>query len=215
VDDRDPGAELADELRQLIETLQVTDVPESDLEALVDDVRNARDRLSAYARRTSWYEADALDAEGAFDLIASRDGSRTVTHIHRSPITGRYNGAAPPLAIEMIDDDERPRSVGTVTFTATHEGAPGIVHGGWIAAVLDEALAWAQPLSGVAGFTGTITVRFRAPAPTYTPLHLTGWVDRIDGRKVYVVGTCEAGGTLVAEAEAVFISPASLAARRS
>lgn len=208
MDQRDPAAELADELRQLIETLQVTDVPESDLVELVDGVRRARGLLSVYARRTSWYEADARDAEGAFELISSQDRSRTATHLHRSPVTGRYNGAAPPLDIAMIDDDERPRSEGTVTFTATHEGAPGIVHGGWIAAVLDEALAWAQPLSGVAGFTGTITVRFRAPAPTYAPLHLTGWVDRIEGRKVYVLGTCEAGGALVAEAEAVFISPA-------
>lgn len=203
---RDPAAEVADELRQLIETLQVADVPRSDLEAVVEDVRNARTRLSAYARRKSWYEGDALDAADA--LVANDDRPRTVSHIHRSPVTGSYNGAAPPLAIAMIDDDERPRSEGTVTFSATHEGAPGVVHGGWIAAVLDETLAWAQPLSGVVGFTGTITVRFRAPAPTYTPLHLVGWVDRIEGRKIYVLGTCEADGTLVAEAEAVFVSPA-------
>ena len=206
MDDLDTAGILADELRGLIETLQVADVPDGELASVVADVRNARDRLAAYPRRTSWYAADGPDTEAVFDLGAEHD--RTVSHVHRSPVTGRLNAAAPPLEITTIADDDRPRTEGVVTFTATHEGAPGIVHGGWIAAVLDETLAWAQPLSGVAGFTGTITVRFRAPAPTYTPLQLMGWVERVEGRKIYVSGTCEASGTLVAEAEAIFISPA-------
>ncbi len=206
MDDLETAGTLADELRRLIEALQVTDAPEADLQSIVDDVRGANARLAAFPRRTSWYAANGPDVEGVFDLTKKEE--RTISHVHRSPVTGRLNAAAPPLSIATVADDERARAEGTVTFTATHEGAPGIVHGGWVAAVLDEVLAWAQPLSGVAGFTGTITVRYRAPAPTYAPLHLTAWVDRVEGRKIFVVGTCEASGTLVAEAEAIFISPA-------
>ena len=206
MDDLGPAEALADELRRLIETLQVTDVPAGDLEAIAADVRSTNERLASLPRRTSWYAAGAPNTEGVFDL--SGDHDRTVTHVHRSPVTGWLNAAAPPLSIRTVTDDGDPRSEGSVTFTATHEGAPKIVHGAWIAGVLDEVLAWAQPLSGVAGFTGTITVRYRTPAPTYTPLQLVARVDRVEGRKIYVTGTCEADGTLVAEAEAVFISPA-------
>jgi acyl-coenzyme A thioesterase PaaI-like protein len=206
VDDFGEAGALADELRRLIETLQVTDVPDEDLEAIAADVRIANGRLAQLPRRVSWYAPDGPDTEGVFDLAGEHD--RSISHVHRSPVTGRLNPAAPPLSITTIADDGDPRSEGTVTFTATHEGAPGVVHGAWIAGVLDEVLAWAQPLSGVAGFTGTINVRYRAPAPTYTPLHLTGRVDRVEGRKIFVAGTCEADGTLVAEADAVFIAPA-------
>jgi len=202
---RDRADELAIELRRTIETLQVTDVPVDELVVLVDALRSWHERLADVPRRTSWYVDGTFELEQVFDVTGA--GGREVSHVHHSPISGRLNAAAPPLEIAMITDDARPRAVGTVEFTATYEGGPGIVHGGWIAAAMDELLGHAQPLAGIAGFTGTITVRYRAPAPTYTPLRLEAWVDRIDGRKIFVSGTCHAGETLVAEAEAICISP--------
>jgi acyl-coenzyme A thioesterase PaaI-like protein len=206
VDDFGTAGALADELRRLIETLQITDVPEADLGALLADLRVWHGRVADLPRRTSWYLDDSLSPAEVFDVTAY--GGREVSHVHRSPILGRLNAASPPLEIEMVTDDERPRAEGSVTFTATHEGGPGIVHGGWIAAVMDEMLGMAQPLSGIAGFTGTITVRYRSPAPTYATLHLVARVDHVEGRKIFMSGTCHAGEVLVAEAEAVCISPA-------
>jgi acyl-coenzyme A thioesterase PaaI-like protein len=94
-----------------------------------------------------------------------------------------------------------------VTLTATHEGAPGTAHGGIVAALCDEILGLAQPLAGVAGYTGTLTVRFRAPTPTYAPLVLKAWVDRVDGRKIFMAGTIRSGEMLCAEAEGIYVSP--------
>jgi acyl-CoA thioesterase FadM len=67
--------------------------------------------------------------------------------------------------------------------------------------------------------TGTLTVRYRSPTPLHLELGLRGWVERVEGRKIFTRGTLHADGRLCAEAEAVFISIdfraiAALAGRR-
>jgi acyl-CoA thioesterase FadM len=64
----------------------------------------------------------------------------------------------------------------------------------------------AQSLGGQPGMTGTLTVRYVRPTPLRTELHMVGWVERVEGRKIFCRGTIHAGETLCAEAEAVFIS---------
>jgi hypothetical protein len=93
---------------------------------------------------------------------------------------------------------------GTVVFGAAYEGPPGHVHGGLVAAMFDELLGFAQ-LS--AGFTGTLTVRYRKPTPLHKTLTMKAWPDRVDGRKRIIKGTCHDGETLLSEAEGLFIAP--------
>ena len=75
-----------------------------------------------------------------------------------------------------------------------------------LAAAFDEVLGMAQSLSGQAGFTGTLTIRYRSPTPLYEDLRFRAWVDRVEGRKIFTSGTCHAGERLTAEAEGIFIS---------
>jgi hypothetical protein len=41
--------------------------------------------------------------------------------------------------------------------------------------------------------------------PLHTPLRFEAWVERIDGRKVFVRGLCHAAGELLTESEAIFV----------
>jgi acyl-coenzyme A thioesterase PaaI-like protein len=107
----------------------------------------------------------------------------------------------------IVETDRGARLRGEATLSAVYEGAPHTVHGGVVSALFDELLGYAQQTARVAGYTGTIKTVFRAPTPTYTPLALEAWVDRVDGRKIFVVGTLHAGDLLCAEAEGIFISP--------
>jgi acyl-coenzyme A thioesterase PaaI-like protein len=102
-----------------------------------------------------------------------------------------------------IDDD---RVVGRVTFGSAYEGPPGCVHGGYVAAMFDELLGGAQSLSGHAGMTGTLTIRYLRPTPLHTELQLEATVDRVEGRKIFCKGTCHVDGEKVSEAEGIFIS---------
>ena len=53
-------------------------------------------------------------------------------------------------------------------FTEQYEGPAGGVHGGVLAASFDEILGIAQMAAGVAGYTGTLEVRYLAVTPLHT-----------------------------------------------
>ncbi|CAK7272777.1 hypothetical protein SEPCBS57363_005319 [Sporothrix epigloea] len=98
-------------------------------------------------------------------------------------------------------------------------GHPDIVHGGFVATLLDEALAWccfkAVPY-GIA-MTATLDVNYRAPTPADSYLVLRAHTEKVEGRKAIVKGRLEIlsdpgssePGTLLAEASGLFVSPRS------
>lgn len=87
-----------------------------------------------------------------------------------------------------------------------HEGAPGLIHGGVLAAAFDESLGTAPYfLAQKICVTGTLNVVYRKPVPIGVELSVEGWVEQVDGRKVHVAGKAYSGGTFVAEATAIFI----------
>jgi acyl-coenzyme A thioesterase PaaI-like protein len=95
---------------------------------------------------------------------------------------------------------------GAVTFGPQYEGAPTCVHGGFIAAYFDEVLGVAQSTTGNPGMTVNLTVDYRSPTPINKPLVFNGWVERVERRKIFTVGTLHHGETLCAEAHAIFVS---------
>ena len=96
--------------------------------------------------------------------------------------------------------------VGEVTYGAAYEGPPSCVHGGFIAAGFDEVLGFAQALTGRPGMTARLEVQYRSPTPLHQPLRYEGRIDRVEGRKIFAVGTLHHGDTLCAEAQALFVS---------
>lgn len=87
-----------------------------------------------------------------------------------------------------------------------YEGAPGVVHGGIQATLLDETLGQAAH-QGDDPDLDVVTVdfrlRYRRPCPTLVPLRVRGRLLRTEGRDVFVEGEIvdEAGEVLtVAEA---------------
>ena len=87
-----------------------------------------------------------------------------------------------------------------------HEGFTGVVYGGIITAVLDEAMAWAVYARGVWTMTGRIEVRFRRPVAIGVPTRAVGRVVADRGRVLDVAGELrrEADDALLAEATAIF-----------
>lgn len=54
--------------------------------------------------------------------------------------------------------------------------------------------------------TGTLTVRYRRPTPLGRPLTFAAYLDRVEGRKIFVRGTLHDADVLCAEAEGIFIA---------
>jgi acyl-coenzyme A thioesterase PaaI-like protein len=122
--------------------------------------------------------------------------------IYYSPLAGSANPLAPPMTIRKKDEETL---TGLVRFSAAYEGGPGMVHGGCIAAAFDELLGLTQALTGKAGMTGTLKIRYRNPCPLHTDLRMEGRVEQEEERKISTRGTLHAGDLLVADATATFV----------
>ncbi|MFM9082764.1 MAG: PaaI family thioesterase, partial [Actinomycetota bacterium] len=179
--------DLTEATRELIRESFVSTASDEDMQAAIDAVRAA---AAAVARATG------------------RDvGAFNSNFMDRSPFMGLMNPLAPPM-VATLDrtHGEFGAVIGTVTFREPHEGPPGHVHGGFLAGVFDEILGQAQSLSGRPGMTGKLSISYRSPTPLYRELTVRGWIDRIDGRKIFTKGTLHNGDTLCCESEGLFIS---------
>ncbi len=125
----------------------------------------------------------------------------------RSPFYGSMNPLSMPMQLSFDESvGEFGAVLGDVVFTEPYEGPPGHCHGGFIAGAFDEVLGMTQSLTGRPGMTGKLSITYRSPTPLHTKIRFKGWVDRVDGRKIFTKGTAHNGDTLCAEAEALFLS---------
>jgi acyl-coenzyme A thioesterase PaaI-like protein len=120
-----------------------------------------------------------------------------------SPLAGWSNPLAPPVNSWFEDD----RALATCQCGWAHEGPPGSVHGGIVAAIFDQFLGVAQLLGGQPGMTGYLHLNYHARTPLNTELRLEGSLDRCEGRKTFMRGEMYAEGVLTASAEGLFIQP--------
>jgi acyl-coenzyme A thioesterase PaaI-like protein len=88
-----------------------------------------------------------------------------------------------------------------------HQGFGGIVHGGIISTVLDEAMAWATARAGFWAMTGDMRVRFRSPLNIGETTLVTARITGTRGRFVTTLGDLllERDQTPVATASATFV----------
>src|SRR5438034_340307 len=120
-------------------------------------------------------------------------------HTHGCLVCGMANPHGLHLHLH-IDSDS---GVVSVDFTPQpqHIGFEGIVHGGVLATVLDEAMVWAATWH-IRRFCvcGELTVRFRANARVGAPLLVTANVLSARSRLIEVEASVTDAGQLVASA---------------
>ena len=99
-----------------------------------------------------------------------------------------------------------------VHLSSHFQGARGIVHGGVVATLMDEAMSKLnRPLAGRA-VTRHLSVEYLRPAPTETTLRLVATHDRREGRKLFHTAILtDSKGHVLARAEALFILVAPVA----
>ena len=122
-------------------------------------------------------------------------------HFSFSPVVGPLNPQS--LPIEMTFDGERIR--GHAVVDARFGGPPHTVHGGVVALIFDELLGNTNYCLGMGAMTGTLSIRYQRPTPLDRALALEGWLDRVEGRKIFTRGTISADGEVTASAEGVFL----------
>jgi len=117
------------------------------------------------------------------------------------------SGSSSPWGLEPDVRREGDGIIAWVTFHAAHEGAPDRCHGGIVAALFDDLLGAVLSVVGLGAFTGELTVRYDAPVPLHRELVCRCWLDRQEGRKLFMRGELTDAGRLVSSTSAVFIQP--------
>ncbi|MEU8266884.1 PaaI family thioesterase [Sphaerisporangium sp. NPDC049002] len=183
-------AVLAQQVRDLVDAVVVTDVPEDELTSVTAGLVALTERLNATRRAAPL--PHEFGPDGRFRHMGNA-------------VTGECNPHALPL---VIDRPAEGGSRAEVVFRPAHVGPPASVHGGVTAMILDHLLGDAVATSGRAGVTGTLSIRYRRPAPYGEPLVASAGVSRAEGRKTWAEGTIASqDGTTLVEATGLFITP--------
>ncbi len=91
-------------------------------------------------------------------------------------------------------------------FGSRTMGPPGHVHGGAMAAALDEAMGAVCWMNGHKTVAASISVNFVAMLPIESETILDAHIDRVSGRKIFTrARLINAGGQVMAESEGLFV----------
>ncbi|MCX7681205.1 MAG: PaaI family thioesterase [Anaerolineae bacterium] len=120
-------------------------------------------------------------------------------------LCGRQNPVG--LKLEFYEDEEARLVRTEFSIPEEYQGYPGVVHGGIVAAILDETAGRAVMLGGADEnlmATLKLTVRYRRPTPVGTALTAIGWVEKMSSVGAQVASEIRLpDGTVTAECEAI------------
>ncbi|GII89806.1 PaaI family thioesterase [Sinosporangium siamense] len=186
-------AALAQQARDLIDAVALTDVPGDEITAVAGEIAVLSERLRATMR----------DRPRSFQLTEDQN-----TLIDPGNAVG---GVANPHALPLVVEVTPERTVrADVQFRPVHAGPPGFVHGGVTSMVLDQLLGEAVAAGHFPAMTGTLTIRYRRPVPYGEPLVGTAEYTHSEGRKSWVEGRIALpDGTPLVEATGLFITPSA------
>lgn len=182
---------LAAALRELMATCVTSDAPSGELSRLAAIVEAQTEALELHPGRSY------------LDAFLGGTADRDAVHFaDRNPLMGKANPLSPPIALHAEDE----LAIGIVTFGPAYEGAPGCVHGGFLAAAFDQVFGYVQNRRRVVSMTGNLTIHYHRPTPVNVELRFEAHCKRAEGRKHFVVGTLFANGHVTARGESVFVA---------
>jgi uncharacterized protein (TIGR00369 family) len=139
---------------------------------------------------------------GSSRFIVGRDGRRYAFADHNCFACGDSNSIGMRLEIELGEGT----AVTTWTPGKDFVGWEDKVHGGLLATLLDEVMAWAPSSFDSWAVTAEMRIRYRAPANPGEPLTARGWVTERRRRIYHVKGEVRTvDGRLIAEAQGRFL----------
>jgi acyl-coenzyme A thioesterase PaaI-like protein len=180
---------LTESVRQLIDATLRTAVGEDDVASAIAHIEAALTTL----------RGNQIDGTLGISVLPDGEGVPW-----GNVVIGPRNPVAPPLKVRL---DEHGRAVADVELGAAYEGAPGNLHGGYGALILDHVFGHVSsrgvPASVAA--TGTLTVRYERPT-RLGHLHAEAEIEREEGRKLFVAGHLADDDGITVRAEAVMIA---------
>jgi acyl-coenzyme A thioesterase PaaI-like protein len=124
--------------------------------------------------------------------------------LHERTLFDPVIGLMSPLAVPVVVSREPPGAVGRAIFREEHEGPPGCVHGGWLAASFDMVLHAANRFAGQQGPTRRLELRYRRPTRLREEVRFEASLQSVSAETAIVHGRAQQRGESTVEAVAEF-----------
>jgi uncharacterized protein (TIGR00369 family) len=126
-------------------------------------------------------------------------------------VCGKNNPNGLRLSFEI--DKEKQTLKTTFVASPTYQGWDGVVHGGILSTLLDEAMANLVYELGYQAVTASIEIRFKKPAPILEPLLVYGEVTEVSKRLIRAKAhIAQEDGAILATGASTFMRQRNLAA---
>lgn len=171
---------------------------------LIEGLHEVQDAVASMSMDRELIDGLAADLEqwtARLAPLATEEANQVNGRVQALPVRG--HAMLPPLRVTSFEDG---RVEGTVRFGRWFMGGGMAVHGGVISLLFDEVLGVMSGLT-VGGMTRTAYLHtdYRALTPIDVDLDVVAWVDRVEGRKLFIRGEIRQDGGLCAEAEGLFL----------
>lgn len=187
---------VAEQLRRMSHELMRGDHDPASLHEMAGRLQVESNQLAARPDRVR----DRRRFEDPDSMPVPEDGEAFFNAPDR-PISGVGTAWSIPLHVIRHGD----RAVTDVVLEPGFEGAPGMAHGGIVAAIYDDLLGFLNMLHGKMAFTAALTVNYHAGTMIGAPLHFEAWIERIEGRKMFLAADCHSGDELISSCTSLFI----------
>lgn len=120
-------------------------------------------------------------------------------------------GSANPAGLKLSFDWDGRQATATFVAQEKYQGWPGMVHGGILCTILDEAISWAAHYARATGVTGKLAIRLKHPVRIGEKLRISATITE-NSRKLCLskAEVTLPDGTCAAEAEGtIYILPQS------
>ena len=184
---------VASAVKQLTETLVTSSPTIEQMQGIAEQLEATAEEFSHTPRifgRLGWIETGE---HGNFGQVSHE----------LNALAGLSNPLAPP--VKNWVEDGVPR--GSCCCGWAYEGPPGSVHGGYVAAIFDQFLGFAQAIGGRPGMTAYLNVTYHQRTPLNTRLEMTAEMLSQEGRKTKMRAEMSAEGQVTATCEALFVQP--------
>lgn len=120
------------------------------------------------------------------------------------------------LKVDFELDRDNLRIKGRFVPRSEHQGYTGIMHGGLVSTLLDEAMVKLLWDAGIRAVSASLQVKLIRPARVGETIVITGWVDADKGRIIHTGARLEGpGGAVLAEATGKCVRVPSKEERRA
>ena len=136
--------------------------------------------------------------------VAQRIDERFAFEPHNCFACGTLNTGG--LHLDLHVDGERCWT--DLEIPERFQGWDEIAHGGIVATILDEVMAWSLVDADNWGLTARLTIAFKRPVPLGRPIPGEGWITESRRRVITTAGRMVAAGSgeVLATAEALYVA---------